>query len=119
MNEQETHQMSLETTHESGAEEWHCSMCGRRLLLQFSPVFRKVVLAPGDEIARHSGGKGELPHHPSPPLTLMGVEASLATYPPTSPDDRADDDVVQSEEDVPEPLRPWFIMIRLLEHDGL
>jgi len=60
MHEQEQHEMSLETTHPSGAEEWACPTCGRRFLLQWPPNYKKIILERGDEYARHSGGKGGL-----------------------------------------------------------
>jgi DNA-directed RNA polymerase subunit RPC12/RpoP len=41
----------------SGAEEWWCPHCGRRLLVQWRP-FEKVVLDPGDERVQHVGAKG-------------------------------------------------------------
>ena len=57
MNQQEHHEMVLETTHSSGAEEWYCPTCGRRFLLQWPPTYKKTVLDPGDEFAAHSGSK--------------------------------------------------------------
>lgn len=56
--EEQTHTMILQTTHESGAEEWYCPTCGRRIIFQWPPDFKKTVLVPGDEYASHSGGKG-------------------------------------------------------------
>ena len=60
MNQQQHHEMVLEKTHLSSAEEWHCPICGRRMLLSREPKFRKIVLDVGDEFATHSGGKGGL-----------------------------------------------------------
>jgi hypothetical protein len=60
MNEKQTHEMVLETTHASGAEEWVCPTCGRRFMLTWPPQYKKIVLNAGDEAARHSGGKGGL-----------------------------------------------------------
>ena len=57
---QEHHQMELDKTHESGAEEWYCPTCGRRLLMLWQPDYKKIVLEPGDNYAVHSGGKGGL-----------------------------------------------------------
>jgi hypothetical protein len=54
------HEMQLATTHASGAEEWFCPTCGRRFLLQWPPLYRKIILEPGDEIAIHSCSKGGL-----------------------------------------------------------
>jgi hypothetical protein len=60
MYEQQTHQMHLEKTHPSGAEEWACSSCGRRFLMQWPPAYSRTILEPGDEYAIHSGSKSEM-----------------------------------------------------------
>jgi hypothetical protein len=60
MNEQQTHEMVLETTHPSGVEEWNCPTCGRRLRISWEPKFTKTVLEVGDDFSIHSGGKGGL-----------------------------------------------------------
>lgn len=57
---QQTHEMILEKTHTSGAEEWYCPSCGRRFVLNWPPAYKKIVLEPGDELVSHSGGKGGL-----------------------------------------------------------
>lgn len=57
---QEHHQLVLEKTHASGAEEWYCPTCGRRLLMSWPPDYKKIVLEPGDNYAIHAGGKGGL-----------------------------------------------------------
>jgi hypothetical protein len=59
MNEQ-NHEMVLERSYPSGAEEWNCPNCGRRLLINWEPKFEKTILEAGDEYAIHSGGKGGL-----------------------------------------------------------
>jgi hypothetical protein len=53
-----THEMVLTGHGESGAEEWHCPQCGRRMLVRWLPSFDKVVVEHGDERAAHVGGKG-------------------------------------------------------------
>lgn len=58
--EYERHEMILVSGHHTGAEEWHCPTCGRRMIMTWPPNYRKVVLAPGDENAQHSGSKGGL-----------------------------------------------------------
>jgi hypothetical protein len=45
---------------ESGAEEWACPDCGRRMLLRWPPNYEKLVLERGDDTAIHVGGKGGL-----------------------------------------------------------
>ena len=60
MNEQEQHEMVLKETHFSGAEEWYCPICGRRILVNWNPKFHRTVLSAGDDYAIHSGSKGGL-----------------------------------------------------------
>lgn len=61
MDHQPQHDMLLlERAHASGAEEWVCPTCGRHLIVQWSPKFKKVVLSAGNENAIHSGSKGGL-----------------------------------------------------------
>jgi hypothetical protein len=52
--------MILTGTAESGAEEWVCPDCGRRMLLRWPPDYEKLVLEHGDDTAIHVGGKGGL-----------------------------------------------------------
>lgn len=54
------HMMILSGATDSGAEEWVCPSCGRRMLLRWPPRYEKLVLAHGDEAAVHVGGKGGL-----------------------------------------------------------
>jgi hypothetical protein len=51
------HEMQFERFHASGAQEWLCPLCGRRLLMQWPPSFKKQILEPGDTNAFHTGGK--------------------------------------------------------------
>jgi hypothetical protein len=50
--------MILNGSAESGAEEWACPTCGRRMLLRWPPHYEKLILEHGDEAAIHVGGKG-------------------------------------------------------------
>lgn len=54
------HEMILTGSAESGAEEWACPTCGRRMLLRWPPHYEKLVLEHGDDNAVHFGGKGGL-----------------------------------------------------------
>ncbi len=58
MDEPHYHQMRLEKSHPSGAEEWYCPTCGRRLFLHWPPEYKRPILEPGDTYAVHSGSKG-------------------------------------------------------------
>ena len=60
MPEPEQHEMQLEATHSTGAEEWYCPACGRRFLVQWAPVYSMIIIEPGDQYARHSGSTGGL-----------------------------------------------------------
>jgi hypothetical protein len=60
MPEPEQHEMQLEATHSSGAEEWYCPTCGRRFLVQWAPAYSMIILEPGDQYAQHSGSTGGL-----------------------------------------------------------
>lgn len=60
LNQQEQHDMILEKTHDSGAEEWGCPTCGRKMLVQWAPAFKRTVLEIGDDTAVHNGSKGGL-----------------------------------------------------------
>ncbi len=54
------HEMCLVKTHSSGAEEWYCPECGRRLLRHVPPNRAMIIVEPGDQSAIHSGSKGGL-----------------------------------------------------------
>src|SRR5512143_2715476 len=54
------HEMFLDKTHPTGAEEWYCPTCGRRIVMQWPPKYKRIILNSGDEYAAHSGGKGGL-----------------------------------------------------------
>lgn len=60
LEQPQEHTMRLEHTHPSGAEEWYCPTCGRRLLFQWPPNYKRVVLETGDDYAIHSASKGGL-----------------------------------------------------------
>jgi hypothetical protein len=53
----EQHEMVMGGLTQSGAEEWFCPSCGRRLLLRWRP-FETLVLERGDEAIAHAGAKG-------------------------------------------------------------
>jgi hypothetical protein len=57
--ERQRHEMVLENTHHSGAEDWYCPTCGRRMTITWRP-WKKIILEPGDIYASHSASKGGL-----------------------------------------------------------
>ncbi len=52
------HDMTLIRKHE-GTEEWLCPTCGRHMLVNWYPKFKRTILQDGDSSAGHSGFKGE------------------------------------------------------------
>ena len=58
MTDNLSHEMVLDKTYPTGAEEWYCPTCGRRLIMQWPPKYKRIILNSGDEHAAHSGGKG-------------------------------------------------------------
>ena len=58
--EQNHHTMEHVQTHSTGEDELYCPKCGRRVLIQWPPNYKKVILDTGDEYAIHSGGVGGL-----------------------------------------------------------
>ena len=53
MRSEQSHDMQLETIHPSGAEEWACPKCSRRFVAQWFPIFRRVILEPGEVTIAH------------------------------------------------------------------
>ena len=102
MISEQTHEMQLETTHSSGAEEWYCPTCGRRFLLNMPPDYRKIILNAGDEYAIHSGSKGGLKmgaiqvgksEEPALPQTIVAtLEKILKDFDRDDPLDASDSD---------------------------
>lgn len=43
----ERHEMKLEATYPTGAEEWYCPTCGRRFLMQWPPHDKRIMMERG------------------------------------------------------------------------
>ncbi len=84
MSSLQHHEMVLKTTRPSGEEEWYCSTCGRRMLINWEPAFKRSVLEAGDEYASHSGGKGGLRIGP---LQVSDADSPLAREEPQPSDE--------------------------------
>ncbi len=56
--QQESHEMIFERVIAHDIDELFCPICGRRIVVQWSPDFRKTVIEPGDENAIHTASKG-------------------------------------------------------------
>lgn len=79
----EKHEMVLQTTYSSGAEEWHCPACGRRMTVTWQP-WKRIILEPGDIYAAHSGSKGGL-HVGSLTVNNRDQENEDSSLPSTEP----------------------------------
>ena len=78
------HTMTMINEHE-GTEEWLCSVCGRHLLVNWNPKFRRTVLIEGDSSAQHSGSKGTM-------LTMDKMDVSVdENLPPENQKEQTDD----------------------------
>lgn len=53
------HTMDLFREHE-GTEEWLCPECGRHLLVNWNPKFKRTILEAGDQSVGHSGFKNSI-----------------------------------------------------------
>lgn len=69
------HQMRLQRTHASGAEEWYCPSCGRRFLMSWNP-FEKTIIQAGDEHAWHTGDRSA-PAQRAAPEALVSADDEL------------------------------------------
>jgi len=103
MNEQQRHGMILKRTYSSGEEEWHCPTCGRRMLINWKPQFKKSVLEAGDDYAMHSASKGLLP---TVPLDVTPVDAD-------TPQAEAEALIEDSK------LAPWLAWLEEVDFDRL
>lgn len=57
------HDMTLEQTFPSGAQQWHCPVCQRRTVMHFLPQqarLKTITLEAGDETATHCTASGGL-----------------------------------------------------------
>lgn len=99
---QEQHEMVLEMTHATGAEEWYCPTCGRRMTITWDP-WKRIVLEQGDMYAPHSGGKGGLR------LGSIGITQGNGIEQPSSPEPSAEDPY----------LAPWVQWLENVDLDDL
>lgn len=80
MSNPERHEMQLQRTFPSGAQEWLCPECKRWIVLQHDPERGKlklVVLEAGDALVGHCGGtKG---------VSVAGSQIEAGTKQPAEP----------------------------------
>lgn len=65
MSQLEQHTMHLQKTYPTGAEEWDCPICNRRILMQWYPSHKRIILEAGNQYTVHNGQKGGLQIHAS------------------------------------------------------
>jgi hypothetical protein len=100
--DQQRHEMILENTHSSGAEEWYCPTCGRRMAILWQP-WKKIVLEQGDMYAAHSASKG-------------GLRIGLTVTPQGNNDDQ--EPSMEPSSDDPY-LAPWIQWLENVDLDDL
>jgi hypothetical protein len=125
MSQEDAHTMVLIETHPSGVDEWVCPICGRRLLMSWSPTYNKIVLSPGDDQAIHNASKGGLTLNPlvtinpdpddasdlqNPAAPLDDTEFSLPVSPLEAGTSDADD---------LRGLTPWLEWMNRVDFDDL
>jgi hypothetical protein len=75
MSDSERHDMQLQQSFPSGAQEWLCTTCNRRVVIEHGPNRVKIIaLDRGDEQAIHSTSSGG--------LRIAGSEARELDGPP-------------------------------------
>lgn len=99
----EKHEMALEKTYLSGEEEWYCPICGRRVLINWEPEFKRTVLEAGDEYANHSGGKGG--------FRMTSLQIQITSANPASSREES-----QPADDDPR-LLPWSAWLKKVDFD--
>jgi hypothetical protein len=68
------HEMRLEKTYPSGAQEWFCPTCARRFIAQWQPTINIIALEAGDSRVGHTGSTGDLRMRP---LQIRQVEEPM------------------------------------------
>jgi hypothetical protein len=106
MYESEHHEMHLEATYPSGAEQWFCPACGRRFVMHWPPAYSMTVIDQGDQYVRHSGSKGGLRLGPT---QVMEAEETPLTDELLSPQIPSSHEAEETEATpLTDELRPWL-----------
>ncbi len=58
IRDMERHEMTLSGMHPTGAEEWTCPECGKKVVLKWHP-FKRIVLVDGEDV-EHVASRGGL-----------------------------------------------------------
>ncbi len=59
MNTEDQHTMVVKKTYSTGVQEWYCPTCGRHIILQWPPNYKRIVLDEGNTAVFHTGGTCE------------------------------------------------------------
>jgi hypothetical protein len=74
MSDPERHEMALQQSFPSGAQEWLCTTCKRRVVIEHGPNRVKIIaLEAGDERVIHSTSRGGLRVAASQPREADGT----------------------------------------------
>ena len=103
MDNQQRHEMILEKTYPTGADEWYCPVCGRRMLIHWEPEFKKTLLEVGEDSAIHSASKGA--------LATGSSQADAADFP-------ARQEAAQLSNEDPR-LNPWLTWLEKIDFESL
>jgi hypothetical protein len=80
MTEQQKHEMILEETYPSGAEEWYCPLCDRRLfVMSWHPDGKQIILQHGDERSHSTMEQKDLGGMDMPGTSDLGSEDHLGS----------------------------------------
>ena len=100
--DQQRHEMNLVNIHSSGAEEWSCPSCGRRMTITWHP-WKKIVLEEGDMYTLHCASKGGL---------RLGLTVT------TQGNDESQEPSTEASSDDPY-LAPWMQWLENVDMDDL
>jgi hypothetical protein len=95
MNTEDQHQMIVMGTYPTGAQEWYCPTCGRHLILQWPPNYKRIILDEGNAQAVHAGGTCE---------SILGLE----NIHPARPEDAIEDKPGATDFQEDPYLLPWL-----------
>ena len=99
----EQHEMILEKTYSSGAGEWYCPICGRRMIIHWEPELKRTLLEAGDDATMHSASQGS--------LQLGSIHVDAADVP-------APQDEPQAFDEDPR-LIPWLTWLEQADFESL
>lgn len=79
MDPKNVHLMKLQRKYPSGAEEWYCAECGRRIILQWQPEYSRIILEMGADSVFHTACRVDKQIGPENGRTTEAAGASPQT----------------------------------------